>query len=216
MSFNRSALLLASAGVLALSACVDPNNPQSERNRTAEGAVIGGVLGAMTGVVSGGNRGTRAVVGGLAGAAAGAAIGNSLDRQAQELAATLDSRVSIVNTGSELIVTMPQDILFAVDSAFVQPALQDDLRALSDSLRRYPQSNVLVIGHTDSTGSAAHNQDLSQRRAASVSSILIGAGTEPYRVRAIGRGEDEPVATNLTPEGRAQNRRVEIVIRPTA
>lgn len=216
MSFNRSALLLASAGVLALSACVDPNNPQPERNRTAEGAVIGGVLGAMTGVVSGGNRGARAVVGGIAGAAAGAAIGSSLDRQAQELAATLDSRVSIVNTGSELIVTMPQDILFEVDSAFVQPALRDDLRALSDSLRRYPDSDVVVIGHTDSTGSAQYNYDLSMRRAASVTDILIGAGTPPYRLRSAGRGEDEPVATNLTPEGRAQNRRVEIVIRPTA
>lgn len=216
MSFNRCALLLASAGLLTLTACVDPNNPQAERNRTAEGAVIGGVIGAMTGAVSGGNRGARAVVGGIAGAAAGAAIGSSLDRQAQELAATLDSRVRIVNTGSELIVTMPQDILFAVDSAFVQPALRDDLIALSDSLRRYPDSNVVVTGHTDSTGSAEHNFNLSVRRATAVTNILIDAGTPPHRLRSVGRGEDEPVATNLTPEGRAQNRRVEIVIRPTA
>lgn len=216
MSRKRSSLLLASAGLLALSACVDPNNPQPERSRTAEGAVIGGLVGALTGVASGGNRGARGVVGGIAGAVAGAAIGNALDRQAQELAATMDDRVSIVNTGNELIVTLPQDILFEVDSTYVGPVLRDDLRALSASLQRYPDTSVVVIGHTDNTGSAAYNQDLSQRRAASVSRILVEAGTDPYRVRSVGRGEDEPVATNLTPEGRAQNRRVEIVIRPTA
>jgi len=216
MSRKRSALLLASASLLALAGCVDPNNPQPERSRTTEGAVIGGLVGALTGVASGGNRGARGVVGGIAGAAAGAAIGNALDRQAQELAATMDDRVSIVNTGSELIVTLPQDILFEVDSTFVGPVLRDDLRALSGSLQRYPDTNVVVIGHTDSTGSAEYNQDLSQRRAAAVSRILVEAGTDPYRVRSIGRGEDEPVASNLSPEGRAQNRRVEIVIRPIA
>lgn len=216
MSRKRSALLLACASLLALSACVDPNNPQPERSRTTEGAVVGGLVGALTGVASGGNRGARGVIGGIAGAAAGAAIGSSLDRQARELAATMDDRVSIVNTGSELIVTLPQDILFEVDSTFVGPILRDDLRALSGSLQRYPDSNVVVIGHTDSTGSAEYNQDLSQRRAAAVSRILVEAGTDPYRVRSVGRGENEPVASNLSPEGRAQNRRVEIIIRPIA
>lgn len=216
MPIRHPALLLAGASLLTLTACVDPNNPQPERNRTAEGAVIGGVLGALTGVVSGGDRGTRAIVGGVAGAAAGAAIGNSLDRQAQELSATLDNRVTIVNTGSELIVTMPQDILFDVDSTYVQPVLRDDLRALAGSLERYPDTTVLVIGHTDSTGSAQYNFDLSQRRAAAVTDILLESGTDPRRLRSVGRGEDEPVASNLNPEGRAQNRRVEIIIRPIA
>jgi outer membrane protein OmpA-like peptidoglycan-associated protein len=122
--------------------------------------------------------------------------------------------VQIVNTGRELIVTMPQDILFDVDSTFVQPSLRSDLRALATNLQQYPNSSVAVIGHTDNTGTAAYNQDLSSRRANAVANILIDAGVSAGRVRAIGRGEDEPIASNLSAAGRQQNRRVEIVIRP--
>jgi outer membrane protein OmpA-like peptidoglycan-associated protein len=110
---------------------------------------------------------------------------------------------------------MPEGLLFAVDSASVMPSIQNDLYAVADNLNRYPNSRVEIIGHTDNTGSAAYNQDLSQRRAMAVSAVLRNAGVSGGRLVAYGRGEDVPVASNLTPEGRAQNRRVEILIIPT-
>ena len=125
-----------------------------------------------------------------------------------------DDRILIENTGSELIVTMPEGILFDVDSAAIRAGLQSDLRALASNLNQYPDTDVIVEGHTDNTGSAAYNQDLSTRRAQAVSGVLLEAGVAPFRVSSIGRGEDDPLATNLTPEGRQQNRRVEVIIRP--
>jgi len=113
-------------------------------------------------------------------------------------------------------VTMPQDILFDVSSSAIQPALRTDLATVATSLQNYPDTTVQVIGHTDSTGSAAYNQSLSERRANSVANVLLDNGVPSSRVRPIGRGEDQPVASNLTPEGRAQNRRVDIVILPNA
>ncbi|PWE32239.1 hypothetical protein DDZ14_10930 [Maritimibacter sp. 55A14] len=212
----RTPLMLASASLLTLTACVDPNNPQPERNRTAEGAVIGGLIGGVAGAATGDNGLGRAIGGAAIGAAAGGLIGSQLDKQARELEASMDSRVSVVNTGNELIVTMPQDILFDVDSTYVNPVLRDDLRTLAGSLNDYPNTTVDVIGHTDNTGTAAYNQNLSSRRADAVAGILTGAGVRSSRIRAYGRGESQPVASNLSPEGRRQNRRVEIVIRPNA
>jgi outer membrane protein OmpA-like peptidoglycan-associated protein len=115
-----------------------------------------------------------------------------------------------------LVVTLPQDILFATDSAVVRSGLQSDLGALARNLQDYPSTTVQVIGHTDNVGDAGYNQDLSSRRASSVSTILTANGVASYRIQSYGRGEDAPVATNLTPEGRAQNRRVEIIISPAA
>ncbi|TCO74236.1 OmpA family protein [Rhodovulum euryhalinum] len=214
-------LLLATVGALALAACTPTTTDTGDpRQRTKEGALIGAGIGAITGMIvtDGGKRDARdAVVGAALGAAAGAAIGSGLDRQAQELRRDFSSdEIRVVNTGSELVVTMPQGILFATDSFAVRPDLQADLRVLARSLNDYPNTTVDVVGHTDNTGSASYNQDLSSRRAGSVAGILTGAGVDPRRVRAYGRGEDQPVASNLSVDGRAQNRRVEIVIRPTA
>ncbi|MFV2033842.1 MAG: OmpA family protein [Halocynthiibacter sp.] len=211
-------LLLVTASALTLSACTDPDYQTGNQNRTRDGALIGGALGALLGSTSGAgsNRVRNAVIGGAIGAGVGAAIGNELDKQAAELRRDLgNDRVQITNTGSELIVTMPQDILFAVDSSTVRPDLQGDLRVLARNLQDYPDTTVDVIGHTDNTGEAGYNQSLSARRASAVASVLLGAGVSGSRVRSYGRGEDEPVASNLTPEGRSQNRRVVIVIRPT-
>jgi len=222
MTRARTPLAVAIASLVALTACTetsqlsDPNNPN--RN-TQQGAILGGVAGAIAGIAAGDDPDERrrgAVLGAALGTGGGALIGRSLDRQEAELRAQLDDRVRIVNTGNELIVTMPQDILFPVDSATLRPDLQSDLRALATNLQNYPATTVEIIGHTDNTGSAAYNQDLSARRANSVASILIGSGVSPSRIRAFGRGEDQPVATNLTAEGRQLNRRVEIIIRPTA
>ena len=126
-----------------------------------------------------------------------------------------DDRILITNTGNELIVTLPQDILFDTDSAALRADLQADIRALGRNLNQYPNTRVQVIGHTDSQGSAAYNQDLSERRARAVTNILLQQGVAGNRVIPIGRGESQPVASNNTAEGRRQNRRVEVIITPT-
>lgn len=214
----KTPLILALASTLALSACVDPYAyPDDPNARTKSGAVIGGLVGAAAGVAtaSDGNELKSAIIGGALGAGTGAAIGSSLDRQAAELRGSLNSNISVTNTGEYLIVNMPQDLLFAVDSATLSGTLRQDLQAVASSLLRYPDSQIEVIGHTDNSGAAAYNQDLSQRRAVSVASVLRESGVPSARIVAFGRGEDQPIASNLTPEGRAQNRRVEIIIRPT-
>jgi outer membrane protein OmpA-like peptidoglycan-associated protein len=216
-------LLLGIAGLMALSACVDTtgysaSKPEYGESRAKNGAIAGAILGGLLGATRGDDVNLGRTAGGaVIGAVIGGGIGTMLDRQAAELQQDLgNSDVSIVNTGSELVVTMPQDILFAVDSAVVRPGLQSDLRVLARNLQDYPDSTVDVLGHTDNTGSAAYNQDLSARRASAVAALITSNGVAPYRVRSWGRGENEPVATNLSEEGKAQNRRVEIIIRPAA
>ena len=214
-------VMIAGAGLLALSGCIDatefdPNAP--DQNRTQQGALAGAAVGAITGLATGGDEKTKnAIVGAAIGAGAGALIGQRLDQQEADLRASLgNDQVRIQNTGSELIVTMPQDILFAIDSADLRPDLRRDLGALASNLQAYPDTTVDIVGHTDNTGDAGYNQALSQRRANSVSDALIANGVSSARIRAFGRGEAEPVSDNLTPEGRAQNRRVDIIIRPNA
>jgi outer membrane protein OmpA-like peptidoglycan-associated protein len=210
----KTPLLLATLGAMTLAGCVSPTTEDNKRARTGAvtGALIGGALGATR---NGDDKLVKAAVGAALGAAIGGAIGSSLDAQAAELRNNIgDSRVSVTNTGSELIVNLPQDILFATDSATLRGDLTQDLRAVANSLLNYPDSTVEVIGHTDNTGAAAYNQDLSQRRANSVAAILRANGVRAGRLVAYGRGEDQPVASNLSEAGRAQNRRVEIIIRP--
>lgn len=209
-------LLLISALCLStLAACaVDPNAPP--RQNTTTGAVTGAVIGGIIGGQGKGDNTAQTLGGAVIGGLIGGAIGNSLDQQAAELRSQIGNpNVGITNTGSELIVSLPESITFATDSAALRPDLISSISAVANSLRKYPNSTVQVVGHTDNTGTAAYNQDLSQRRANAVANVLISSGAPANRIVAFGRGEDQPIASNLTPEGRAQNRRVEIVIRPT-
>lgn len=200
------------ASALALSACApNPNNPQ---NRTLTGALTGAAVGAVVGAATGDGGARRAVAGAVIGGTTGALIGQQLDRQAEELRRQLGGNVNIENTGQELILTLPQDLLFATDSATVRTDLQSDLRVISNNLVNYPRSDVRIVGHTDNTGSAAYNQGLSERRAASVAQVLFNNGVAPSRVRTEGRGLSQPIADNASAAGRQQNRRVEIYIRP--
>ncbi len=207
-------VLAAAVGLFALTACTEQQLQNSNPTPTG-GAVLGAAGGALLGSAIGGN--TRgALIGAAAGAGAGALIGRDLQRQKRELdQAFANGRIEVIDGGNELIVRMPQDILFPVSGSAVSSPLQADLLVLADNLNRYPNSLVVVVGHTDSTGSADYNQALSERRANSVAAVLRSGGVAPARVRAIGVGENEPIATNQTPEGRAQNRRVDIKIRPT-
>jgi outer membrane protein OmpA-like peptidoglycan-associated protein len=151
----------------------------------------------------------------VGGAIVGGMVGNQLDKQAGDLRSSFNnSRIQVVNTGSMLKVIMPQGILFATDSAEVSASLYPDLRALAENLREYPNSTVKVVGHTDNTGSASYNLQLSQRRAQAVQSVIQANGVGAARLTAIGKGDSEPVASNLTAEGRQQNRRVEVLIIP--
>jgi outer membrane protein OmpA-like peptidoglycan-associated protein len=213
----KTPLALSCVALLGLTACVDPNAyPDNPNARQQSGAIIGALTGAALGAGSREDKLAKAVVGGAIGAAAGAAIGASLDRQAAELRGSIaNPNISVTNQGSYLIVNMPQDLLFATDSASLRPDLNADLRTVAGSLLRYPDSRIEVIGHTDNTGTAAYNLDLSQRRAGAVANVLIGNGVPAQRIAVIGAGEDRPVASNLSPQGRAMNRRVEIIIRPT-
>lgn len=214
----KTPLLLAALGAVALTGCMSDQgyNPNDPNANARTGAITGAVVGGLAGALSGG-RGAfgKTVVGAAAGGVVGAIAGGALDRQAQDLRSGLgDDNITVVNTGNELVVSMPQDILFATDSTAVQPGLQRELAAVAQNLRQYPDSTVTVTGHTDNVGTAAYNQDLSQRRADAVAGILMQDGVRATRLIAYGRGESQPVATNLTPEGRALNRRVEIHIRP--
>lgn len=212
---TRIKLSLGLAAITFIAAC-DGTAPNGNQN-AQQGALIGAGVGALAGVLSGDSvdeRRRSAVLGAALGAAGGAAIGNQLDRQEEELRQSLGGNVGIVNNGNNLTVTLPQDILFATNSTSVSGGAQSDLRTLASSMNQYPNTTVNVIGHTDNVGDAAFNFDLSQRRAQAVTSVLINAGVSPARIRSIGRGEDAPVAANLTAEGRQQNRRVEIVITP--
>ena len=213
-----AALLIST---LAVSACNTSTgfDQNIDRTKTKQGAIIGGLVGAVAGMSQSGDnsveRKQRAVRGALIGAGLGAAIGNELDKQAAELQRDMNNNdVIIQNTGDRLIVTLPQDILFAVDSTHITPSLRSDLSVLAQNLINYPNSTIQIIGHTDNTGSADYNQSLSTERALAVSSILQQNGVPQFRIQSTGRGESQPIASNLTPEGRAQNRRVDVVILP--
>lgn len=208
----KSPVLFLGIVSMALVACApDPHNPQ---NRTVTGAIAGAAVGGIVGAATSDGSARNALGGAILGGAAGALIGQQLDRQAQELRRDLGGNIDIRNTGEELILTLPQDLLFATDSATLRPELQRDLSRIAANLVNYPRSDVIVIGHTDNVGSAAYNLGLSERRAQSVADVLRGQGVAASRIQTIGRGLTQPVASNATAQGRQQNRRVEIFIRP--
>lgn len=208
---------IAALAALALGASACTTDSISTANKSQTGAVIGGAIGGLIGASSSDDKLLKGIVGAGIGAAAGGVIGHQLDKQAADLRRDLpNDRIGIENTGSELRVTMPQDLLFDVDSAYLRPDLKTDLQVMADNLRSYPDTTVTVIGHTDDTGSDTHNYDLSERRARAVAYTLEDAGVAPNRIRDFGEGETRPVASNTSEAGRAQNRRVEIIIRPNA
>ena len=224
MTFMKFPLVVAMTAVVALGACTNPNGSilaqdGDPNQRTKNGALIGTGAGAVIGALSkgDGDRAKGAIKGAIIGAAIGAGGGALLDRQERDLRASLgNNNVTINNTGDRLIVTLPQDILFASGSSAVRPDLQRDLGAVASNLQAYPNSTIQVIGHTDSDGEAGFNQQLSESRANAVTGVLLNNGIASGRAQALGRGESQPVASNLNPQGKAQNRRVEIVILPNA
>jgi outer membrane protein OmpA-like peptidoglycan-associated protein len=183
-------------------------------SRTAKGAAIGAAGGAAAGALIGkaaGSTAKGAIIGAAVGGTAGALIGREMDQQAEELAKSLPN-AKVERVGEGILVTFDSGILFDVDSDALRTAARQNLQNLANSLQKYRRTNVLLVGHTDATGSDSYNQGLSERRASSAASFLASQGLSRPRVETAGRGEIEPVAENETERGRQQNRRVEVAI----
>ena len=200
MNTTRSLALSLAVAALAASACATAGK------RTAIGAGGGAAVGAGVGAAVGGWKG--AAIGGLIGGAAGGSVGYYLDRQAKELAKVAETR----RTDTGILVQMKSDILFQTDSAVLKPTAVDQLTKVGNVLAKYPDDRIRVEGYADSTGSARHNEELSQRRADAVRKVLLGRGVKDGQVTALGMGATHPVASNATAAGRAKNRRVELHI----
>ena len=183
----------------------------SSFTKTEKGAAIGAGGGAVIGGFIGRAAGNTALGAIIGGAVAGAVIGHKMDKQAAEIKQTVPG-ATVTREGEGILVKFDSGILFDIDKTNVKPVAQTSLKKLAVSLKNNPQNNILIVGHTDSTGTAAHNMDLSIRRAGAVKSFLAGEGINTSRLDTKGKGETEPIALNSTAEGRAQNRRVEIVI----
>jgi outer membrane protein OmpA-like peptidoglycan-associated protein len=186
----------------------------SSMNKTQKGAVIGAGAGAAAGAVIGKQAGSTAkgaIIGAVVGGTAGAIIGSQMDKQAKELAAEIPG-AKIERVGEGLLVTFDSGLLFAFDSDVIEGNARTNLGNLAASLREYPNTDVVIVGHTDSIGSNSYNQSLSQRRASSAATYLASSGVPRDRIDATGKGETEPVADNATDGGRQQNRRVEVAI----
>ena len=211
---------VAAVAVVYLSGCTttDPYTGEQKMSNTAGGALIGAGLGAATGLLVGGSSAGRrdaALVGAGIGALGGGLIGNYMDSQESELRAQLQGTgVSVTRAGDRIILNMPSNVTFATDQDQVIPSFYSTLDSVAIVLRKFNKTLVDVDGHTDSTGSASHNQGLSERRAASVANYLGSRGVDQRRMSAMGYGAQRPVASNSTEAGRAQNRRVEISIAP--
>ncbi|MCW2336852.1 outer membrane protein OmpA-like peptidoglycan-associated protein [Sphingobium sp. B2D3A] len=216
-SHSPFALAGTALAALALSGCV--TDPETG-NRTISKAAIGGVGGALGGyllgdILGGRNDRTEKIVGAGIGAVAGAGVGAYMDAQERKLRQqTAGTGVDVVRQGDELLLRMPSGITFATDQATVQPQAQSTLDQVASTLAEYPKTMIDVLGHTDSDGSEAYNQALSERRAQAVANYLGRRGIDPIRMATMGYGETRPVASNETADGKAQNRRVEIKIVP--
>ena len=203
--------LIAGVCCAALVGC---QTVQDNKN-TAIGAGAGALIGAAAGTLVGGNDRRNALIGAGIGLLAGAAVGAYLDQQERELNAGLSGTgASVERDGDALLVTMPSGITFDTDQSTIKPEFFGPLDRVAETLRRYPQSYIDIVGHTDSQGDASYNQGLSERRARAVQSYLAARGVNQSRMVAYGQGESAPVASNDTVAGRAANRRVEVKITP--
>lgn len=203
--------LIAVLCTAALAGCqAAQNNP----NATG-GALIGAVGGAALGTLAGGDDRRNALVGAGIGLLAGGAVGAYIDQQERELQQHLvGTGARVYREGPGLVVLLPGNVTFTSGSADINQAFFRPLNDVATTLQNYPKSFIDVIGHTDNVGSVAFNQNLSEDRAESVASFIRGRGVYAGRVATFGMGETQPVASNATPDGRAQNRRVELVIIP--
>ncbi len=207
LNSRRFAIGVLAMASVSLSACASMNSKE-------RGAVIGAGAGAAIGGVIGNNTGSTArgaIIGAVIGGAAGAVIGNQMDQQAKEIDQSVPG-ATVERVGEGIQVTFESGLLFDFDSDQIKPTAAANLQELARSLNKFPNSDLLIVGHTDSKGEDSYNMSLSQRRSNSASAYLQAQGVPASRIRTSGRGETEPKASNDTEAGMGQNRRVEIAI----
>jgi outer membrane protein OmpA-like peptidoglycan-associated protein len=183
-------------------------------NRKEKGAMIGGAAGAAAGAAIGNKAGSTArgaIIGAVVGGSAGAIIGHQMDQQAKELVVEIPGAV-VERVGEGIQITFDSGLLYDYDSSAIKTAAGANLRNLATSLKKYANTDLLIVGHTDSQGSSEYNQGLSLRRANAASSYLEMQGVSAQRIFTDGKGEMEPVSTNDTEFGRQSNRRIEVAI----
>ena len=216
---GRNAALALVVSVL-VTGCMtyDPYSGEKQVSKTTKGAAIGAGVGAVVGLITGDSsseRKRRAIQLGAAGGIVGGGVGNYMDRQEAKLRAQLQGTgVSVTRSGDNIILNMPGNVTFQTNSADINASFYPVLNSVALVLKEFDKTVVDVAGHADSTGPDDKNLDLSQRRAGSVSSYMAAQAVNTQRLIAVGYGETRPIASNDTPEGRQQNRRVEITLVP--
>ena len=212
---KKLAVFAAATALLAGCTTANPYTGQTQTSKAVWGTAIGTAAGAATGALVSKNHGAGAIVGGLAGAAVGGGVGYYLDVQEAELRQELASTgVGVERSDDSIRLIMPGNITFNTDSANISASFYPTLNSVAKVLNKYSNSTVMVSGFTDSTGSMDYNQTLSRNRASAVAAYLQGQGVAAKRFEIIGMGPSNPIASNDTAAGRAQNRRVEIKIIP--
>jgi|TARA_B110000238_G_scaffold197646_1_gene240617 outer membrane protein OmpA-like peptidoglycan-associated protein len=221
MKFKRMTnFVITVAFAISLAACstINPYTGEQQTSKVAKGAGIGAAAGAVVGLISGNSsreRRERALIGAGLGAIAGGGIGYYMDVQEAKLRQTLSGTgVSVTRDGDNIILNMPSNITFGVNSADISSDFYEVLDSVTIVVNEYDKTLIEVMGHTDNTGSEQHNQQLSDRRARSVTDYLASREINSVRLEAYGYGEGYPVANNDTDQGRAKNRRVEIALVP--
>jgi outer membrane protein OmpA-like peptidoglycan-associated protein len=217
-----ASLLFATLAAGLLAGCTTHADGTQSANKMAIGAAVGSVAGAVLGnrLDRSGSRVEGTVIGAVAGAAAGGGIGYFMDRQETELREQLASertqhQVEVERVRDDLLrLTLANEVSFDINSAVIKPAFEPTLVKVAVVLARYPESRVTIVGHTDSTGSDNYNMLLSRDRAVAVLEELTRRDVPAGRLSAFGRGESEPRSSNATADGRARNRRVEILLEP--
>jgi outer membrane protein OmpA-like peptidoglycan-associated protein len=211
-------LMLASFGC-ASTKTADTTTSQdaraTKRDKTAKGAGIGAAAGAVIAAVTGERKADRILAGAAIGAGIGTGVGAYMDHQEEKLGHIPGTTVERVSD-DQLLVHFESDVLFDVDSSIVKPQARGALDDAATVFQEYKKTAIIVQGHTDATGTEEHNQSLSERRAQSVVAYLTGKGIDPARMAPMGFGEGQPVADNNSTEGRAQNRRVDLLLKAKA
>jgi len=213
-------LAASAALLLTLNACqtLDPYTREEKTSNATKGAAIGAGVGIVAGLISGDNsreRRERALIGAGIGALTGGGIGYYMDVQETKLRQQLEGTgVSVTRYGDEIVLNMPGNITFATDSTELRGDFLDVLDSVVIVLKNYEKTMIEITGHTDSTGAASYNQQLSERRADAVARYLRSTGVLSARIATQGLGEQYPIASNTTPGGRSQNRRVELRLVP--
>lgn len=220
MKKTMTPIVIVCLAIFLITSCstVDPYTGEKKTSKATWGAAIGAASGAAVGMIAGHDskqRRRNALIGAGVGALAGGGVGYYMDQQEAKLRQKLQGTgVSVTRQGDNIVLNMPGNITFKTDSADISANFYDALNSVTLVLKEYPKTILDIYGHTDNVGSDAYNQTLSERRAASVGQYLISHGVDTRRVATQGFGKTRPIADNSTPEGRQQNRRVELVIEP--